>query len=139
MNRAIFVDTGAWKAFVDAKDQFHSVIREEFERCRRDRLRLETTDYVVSETLTLIRMRPGLGHHAALQFGKIIQESQVVHLAFIKEDIFYKAWEIFKRYTDKDFSFVNCTSFATMEVTGLKEALTLDSHFTQYGFLKIPA
>lgn len=134
MNRGVFVDTGAWKAWIDKKDEDHVQVRTQFERCRSERRRLETSDYVISETLTLLKLRPGLGHRIAVQFGTMVQESEVTHIHFISSDIFQKTWEIFKKYSDKQFSFVDCSSFAWMENRGLKIALTLDHHFVQYGF-----
>lgn len=138
MSRAVFVDTGAWKAFVDAKDEFHLPVKKEFERCRSEKIALGTTDYVVSETLTLLRLRPGLGYRMAVEFGKMVQSSQVIQIDFVSPEIFQKGWEIFQKYSDKDFSFVDCTSFALMEKKGLREALAVDPHFSQYGFEKKP-
>jgi predicted nucleic acid-binding protein len=128
------VDTGAWKALVDAKDRFHRPVQEEFDRLREKKVPLYTTDYVISETLTLLRIRSGLGHKVAIQFGEMVRASQVVQTYFVSADLFYQAWEIFRRYQDKDFSFVDCTSFALMEEQKIVEALTLDIHFAQYGF-----
>ena len=132
--RAVFVDTSAWKALIDTADQCHESIKKQFEKCRSEKIVLETTDYVVSETLTLLRIRPGLGFRVAVQFGQMVHSSQVIQINVITPDLFQKAWGIFQRYSDKDFSFVDCSSFALMEKKGLREALTLDIHFTQYGF-----
>ena len=138
MRRPVFVDTGAWKAFVDAKDEFHRPVKGQFERCRSEKIVMETTDYVLSETLTLLRLRPGLGHQVAVGFGRMVQASQVIHINSISPELFQKGWEIFQRYADKDFSFVDCTSFALMEKKEIREALALDAHFTQYGFERRP-
>ncbi len=132
------MDTGGWKAFLDAKDQFHPTVKEQFNRFRFEKIPLETTDYVVSETLTLLRLRPGLGHRIAVEFGRMVQSSQVIQIHFITPELFQKAWEIFQRYSDKDFSFVDCASFALMEKRGLRRALSVDPHFTQYGFERFP-
>jgi uncharacterized protein len=45
-----------------------------------------------------------------------------------------RAKAILLRYTDKDFSYVDATSFAVMERFGLQTAFTFDEHFVQYGF-----
>lgn len=135
MKRAVFVDTSGWKAYLDLKDSGHRLAREVFEKCRREKLRLCTSDYVVSETLTLLRMRPGLGHAIACQFGRLVEDSQAIEFLFVTPKLFQKAWQIFKRYDDKDFSFVDCTSFALMEDLKLTQAIAFDSHFTQYGFV----
>jgi predicted nucleic acid-binding protein len=40
------------------------------------------------------------------------------------------AWDLFRRYDDKTFSFTDCTSFVVMERLGLRKAFTFDNHFT---------
>lgn len=44
------------------------------------------------------------------------------------------AREILTRYTDKDWSFADATSFVVMERLGIRYAFTFDSDFAQYGF-----
>lgn len=41
---------------------------------------------------------------------------------------------IFVRYDDKDFSFVDCTSFALIDHHRLDHAFAFDAHFRQYRF-----
>ncbi|MBM4298289.1 MAG: type II toxin-antitoxin system VapC family toxin [Deltaproteobacteria bacterium] len=41
---------------------------------------------------------------------------------------------IFIRHDDKEFSFVDCTSFALIDQHRLDNAFTFDGHFRQYRF-----
>jgi len=50
----VFVDTGAWFARFVPSDPDHAIAREWFERDRRP---LITTDYIVDELLTLLKVR----------------------------------------------------------------------------------
>ncbi|TAN44808.1 MAG: PIN domain-containing protein [Nitrospirae bacterium] len=45
-----------------------------------------------------------------------------------------RSWKIIEKYSDKDFSFTDCTSFALMERLKLRTAFSFDSHFRQFGF-----
>ena len=45
---------------------------------------------------------------------------------------------LFFRYRDKDFSFIDCSSFVLMQELKIRPALTLDHHFRQMGFEVIP-
>jgi len=54
-----------------------------------------------------------------------------------KKKDFERAMEIFKQYHDKDFSFVDCMSFAIMNQQNLFQAFTFDQHFAQAGFEKL--
>jgi predicted nucleic acid-binding protein len=46
-------------------------------------------------------------------------------------------WQMFKRYTDKAFSFTDCTSFVVMRHHGIWEAFTNDHNFEQVGYQRL--
>jgi predicted nucleic acid-binding protein len=58
--RALFVDTAGWMACADAADRAHARARTARDAALEGGSVLVTTDYVVDETLTLIRLRLGL-------------------------------------------------------------------------------
>lgn len=97
---------------------------------------LLTTDYIIDETLTLIRLRLGL--EAAEKWWHSIAASKRVQRELIDEERAERARGIFFRYRDKDFSFTDCTSFAVMREMRLRQALTTDTHFRQAGFQMLP-
>lgn len=92
---------------------------------------LVTSDYVLGETHTILRVRAG--HGIAVQFGEAIRASRLLHVKFVSPEILDKAWRLFKGYPDKDFSFTDCTSFIVMERLRISTAFTFDAHFRQYG------
>jgi hypothetical protein len=98
--------------------------------------RLITSDYVIDETLTLLRLR--LGIDAAEAWWHTIAFSRRVVRELVHEERAERARGLFFRYRDKDFSFTDCTSFALMRELRLKEALTTDRHFRQAGFQMLP-
>ena len=55
----------------------------------------------------------------------------------VGEAIEQTAKAIFVRYNDKDFSFVDCTSFASFDQHKLDYVLAFDSHFRQYRFKRM--
>lgn len=93
---------------------------------------LMATDYVLDETLTLLRLRLGLD--AARDWWQRVSQSPRVTFADINADLRDRAMDWFFRYEDKDFSFTDCTSFAFMRQEKIREALTTDRHFRQAGF-----
>lgn len=97
---------------------------------------LVTTDYVVDETLTLIRLRLGLD--AAGTWWRQVDGSQRLRWERVDADRFERGRQIFFQYRDKDFSFTDCTSFAVMQELRLTHALTTDRHFRQMGFHLLP-
>lgn len=56
----------------------------------------------------------------------------------VSREIEEKAWDIFERYDDKDFSFTDCVSFVVMREMGIKETFAFDEHFNQMGFIRRP-
>lgn len=70
MNR-IFVDTWAWYALVDTRDHHHLVAQLANEALLDQEYTFVTTNFVLAETLTLIRYN--IGHTTAVQFRKQLQ------------------------------------------------------------------
>ena len=132
-----FVDTSAWLAFYDRSDQHHAAARRIADRLKAQRASLLLSDFVLAESVTLIRFR--LGHPWAVRFGHAVLESRLAELRSIDDTARRRAWDIFRRYDDKEFSFTDCTSFALMELLGIKAAFAFDRHFSQYGFEVIEA
>lgn len=131
--KRLFVDTGAWYAVVDKKDPDHSQA-EQF--LRNNKIPLLTTNFVFDETITLIRSR--LGWNAAKEFGERLKKSGFVSIVAVRDEDEEKAWEIFLKYKDKDFSYTDCTSFAVMERLRIDTAFSFDSHFKTIGFQVAP-
>ena len=133
------MDTSAFLALEDRDDENHRSATE-----FRDQLRkgltpfrvLYTTNYVLDEAITLIRNN--LGHNAAVLFGESTNSSRLVNTIWLSQDIDSHAWNVFKKYKDKDFSYTDCTSFATMDSEEIDTAFAYDQHFVQYGFQSVP-
>jgi predicted nucleic acid-binding protein len=133
---ALFVDTAGWMACADGADPAHARCCAARDHALEAGQTLITTDFVVDETLTLIRFR--LGARAAETWWQQIDGSPRLRWERIDSARFDKARELFFKYRDKDFSFTDCTSFATMREVRLTHALTTDRHFRQMGFQLVP-
>jgi len=129
---AVFVDTGGWMACADAADPGHRAQTAARDAALRAGQTLVTTDYVVDETLTLVRLRLGLV--SAERWWEQIDRSARLRWERVGSDRFEKARALFFQYRDKDFSFTDCTSFVTMRELKLTRVLTTDRHFRQMGF-----
>lgn len=137
MSYAVLVDTSAFYALQNSGDASeHALVRAEAERFESDRAMLATTDYVLDETYTLLRS--ALGHRSAVRFGREIRRGGI-QIVQVDPDIQEEAWRIFEKYSDKGFSFTDCTSFAVMRRGKIGLAFTLDRHFRQFGFEVAPA
>jgi predicted nucleic acid-binding protein len=133
----LFADTGAWCALYDRSDIHHARTSAFLKELKSQKTQLITSDYVLDESLTLLRFR--VGHKEAVEFGRWVLQSPLVKLINVDEKIWQAAWEIFVRYDDKDFSFTDCTSFTIMRQLGLRNAFAFDHDFEQAGFVMLPA
>ncbi|MCH8289989.1 PIN domain-containing protein [Candidatus Poribacteria bacterium] len=128
----VFADANGWIALNSKRDQLHDIAV----RVNRDLLsrghRYTTTNFVLDESYTGLLTK--VGHFAAVDFGEKIRLSKIVEIIHITEEIEDKAWELFRQYSDKTFSFTDCTSFIVMRQFGLSEAFTSDHHFEQMEF-----
>ncbi|MBI4356936.1 MAG: type II toxin-antitoxin system VapC family toxin [Gammaproteobacteria bacterium] len=135
MNK-LFVDTSGWMAAADGSEFSHKkmcIVRDDW--LEKGGL-LITTDYVIDETLTLIRFRMGL--KASELWLQQTEESSRIRIEWINELRFEKTKHLFLKLKDKKISFTDCTSFVVMHEMKLRKALTLDKHFKQNGFEVLP-
>lgn len=134
---AVFVDTGGWMACADQSDPAHVACMAARDATLEAGSILLTTDFVLDETLTLIRFRLGLV--AANAWWQQIDGSARLRWERVESDRFERARHLFFQYRDKDLSFTDCTSFAVMRELKLTTVITTDSHFRQVGFDVLPA
>lgn len=134
--KGLFVDTSGWMACADAADPAHVRAAAARDAALESGQPLVTTDFVVDETLTLLRVRLGLS--AADAWWRQVDGSPRLRWERISVERFDKARQIFFRDRDKGFSFTDCTSFVVMNELKLSQALATDRHFRQMGFRALP-
>jgi predicted nucleic acid-binding protein len=133
--RKVFFDTWGWLAIAHRDDQRHA----EATTFYRDFLVAGgvpvSTDYILSETISLLRARTSPqgterfidGILAAETSGKVVIER-------IGAERWSAAWKLSKKFGDKpDISFVDFTSFALMKELKISEAMTADRHYEFVG------
>lgn len=137
--KRLFIDTGAWIALNNKKDLHHGDALKANKQFLDSGCFYITSDYVLDETYTLLRL--DVGHRRAVEFGyeiKRLQQKSKIHVFHVNQLILDRTWKIFEQYSDKDFSFTDCSSFAVMEMLKIDEAFSFDKHFEQYGLMRLP-
>ena len=128
----IFVDSGAWYSSLIPTDPDHAAA---LAWLAQNTEALLTTDYIVDETLTLLRAR---GQNLrANTLGTAFVDGSAAALHFVTLDEFQGAWELFQRFSDKEWSFTDCTSKIVIEKLGLTTAFSFDHHFRQFGTVRV--
>jgi hypothetical protein len=77
--RRVFVDSGAWLAVYDKSDQYHKSAIALWRDLSSQPIRLFTSDYVLDETYTLLKLRVGL--QAAIALHGMLDASRIVTVA----------------------------------------------------------
>jgi predicted nucleic acid-binding protein len=124
----VFVDTSYFIARMQASDQWHAAAVEADDST----LDLITSNDVVNETITLLRMRGFLS--LALDFLREIRAGSDIHVVYVDAAVQAEAWDLYARYAGLRASGVDCASFAMMRRLGIKKAFTFDQHFRAAGF-----
>jgi predicted nucleic acid-binding protein len=94
------------------------------------RVELVTTNFVRAETHALLLNR--LNYTYALRFLNRLEQGSVPMIRVTPADE-QRASLIIRRYTDKNFSFTDATSFSVMDRLHIGAAFAFDENFEQYG------
>jgi uncharacterized protein len=128
----IFVDTGAWYASLVPTDPDHA---RAVQWLAENHDPLLTTDYVIDETLTLLRVRGE--RRRALLLGSRFFTHALAEIHKITDADLTFAWRTFEQFDDKNWSFTDCTSKVVMERLSIKVAFAFDHHFHQFGTIQV--
>jgi predicted nucleic acid-binding protein len=128
----IFVDTGAWFAALVPTDADHA---DAVSFLRHNTAPLLTSDYVLDELLTLLKMR---GEYTrALRIGAELLSGAVARLEWVSHADVLAAWITFQKFHDKGWSFTDCVCPAIIDRLEIRSALAFDEHFRQFGTITV--
>lgn len=134
--KPIFFDTWGWVAIANRNDRHHKDVFEFYKGFLLSGGVPITSDYILSETFTLLKVRANID--GVIQFGEGLIQA-ILASKIILENItpprWREAWGFLKKFKDKPkISFCDFSSFVIMIELGIKEVLTNDTHFEQVGF-----
>lgn len=131
MNK-IFLDSSIFKAIIDSHDDFHTQATSLWKEFILSNIPLITTNYILDETFTLIRIKCNLKR--AIELRNFLSRPKVnIYIERVTIDDDASAWDWFIKDWSK-LSFTDCVSFAVMKRLGIKYAATFDDHFSKAGF-----
>ena len=130
----IFVDTSAIYAVLDRDDAYHPMAKETWTRVLHMDNTLVTSNYVLVESFALLQNR--LGMDAVRGFREDVLP--LINVEFVTAEVHGSGVSALLSASRRNLSFVDCVSFEIMRVSGIKNAFTFDSHFSEQGFSVIP-
>jgi predicted nucleic acid-binding protein len=126
----IFCDSSGFYALIDASEAQHPYAAAAWERLIRERHRLVTSNYVITETIAVVQARIGLkGVRAALES---IQDC--VEVAWVDRPLHDAAVNELLTHNRRRLSLVDCTSFGLMRRHRIDAAFAVDPDFEEHGF-----
>jgi len=125
----IFVDTAFVIALINRRDQYHHQASELADRF--EGYPLLVTDAVLLEIGNAL----AFGYkQEAIEIIEHFLASEEVEIVRLTPQLFEQGFALYKQYRDKEWSLVDCISFAAMREAGVNQVLTFDRHFIQAGF-----
>lgn len=94
-----------------------------------------TTNHVRGETWTWLRSRTW--HARAVEFLDSLEQRGHVQVENVPEEFEDDALRWLRQHDEREYSFVDATSFAYMRARGIQEALAFDGNFAAAGFTEL--
>ena len=113
-------------------DHNHKKAVSIYESLMSRRAGLYTSDYVFDETITTILVRGN--HPQSIIAGEALLSSEVIKMIVVQQTYLQSAWDLYRRYKDKKFSFTDVASFSIMQDLDIRKALSFDQDFAHAGF-----
>jgi predicted nucleic acid-binding protein len=129
----IFVDTSFWIALRNRRDPRHAEAATLL-RARADG-GFATSNQIRGETWTYLRRR--VGHDGAVEFLDALERSPRVQLFSITEKQEQQALKWLRQRDEREYSYVDATSFVLMRELRIREALAFDGDFSAAGFVEL--
>ncbi|HEV7668738.1 MAG TPA: type II toxin-antitoxin system VapC family toxin [Thermoanaerobaculia bacterium] len=129
----IFVDTSFWVALRNRRDSHNPLALQLFDsHAARG---LVTSNHILGETWTCLRRKAG--HASAVGFLDAVEHSRTLRVLRVEQKLEEEAVAWLRRHDEREFSFVDATSFALMRASEIREALSFDGDFSAAGFIEL--
>lgn len=129
----IFVDTSFWVALRNRKDKHH---KEAFNLLQaRGNETLVTTNHVRGESWTYLRRKAG--HQSAVDFLDSVEQSPRIDVSVVAPELEDAALRWLRRHDEREYSFVDATSFVFMKSRKIDETFAFDGDFAAAGFTEV--
>jgi predicted nucleic acid-binding protein len=129
----IFVDTSFWVALRLRRDSRHAEAVALLDVSSGEPL--ITSNQVRGETWTFLRARDG--RRGAVAYFEMLDETSRVRVDRIDERLEDEALGWLRQHDEREYSFVDATSFALMRSLRITDAFAFDGDFAAAGFVEL--
>jgi len=132
MMNELFLDTSFSIGLVSPKDQIHEKAIAWSEKIENSKIPIVTTQVI------LLEIGNALSKSFFRQIGigllENLESDSNTTIISLTDELYNKAFELFRNRPDKEWGLVDCISFVVMRERNIEAALTADEHFIQAGF-----
>jgi uncharacterized protein len=134
----VFVDTAAWIAVLNSRDNYHLPARQVMDQLRQQKAALVTTEFVLLEVADALS-NPPIRVQTVNFMDSLLQLPQLpaIQIIPINRSLWLEGWALYKQRMDKEWGLTDCTSFVVMMQEQITQAFTSDRHFEQAGFVNL--
>jgi uncharacterized protein len=125
-----FADTSFFVAFLNPDDLHHELAAEYMATLGEP---IVTTQWVLAELGNYLCQQENRRLFAP--FVRDLLQDNSFEIEDATDELFQAAVEFYDRRPDKEWSFVDCTSFIMMQRRSIERALSADHHFEQAGYV----
>jgi predicted nucleic acid-binding protein len=129
----IFVDTSFWVALRNRRDRHHAETEALLRGIGGEQL--VTSNHVRSEAWTWLRRE--VGYQSSVGFLDELARSERVEVVHVDPELERRALTWLRKRPDREYSFVDATSFVLMRSMRIRDALAFDGDFTAAGFREL--
>lgn len=131
----VFVDTAAWVALLNTRDELHQAAQRQMQELQRQSTSLMTTDFVLLELANMFSALPW--RQQVIRFLDGLRSMPNLHIVSADAVLLSQGWNLFRNRADKEWSLTNCTSIFVMQIEQIQSVFTSDHHFKQAGLTKL--
>lgn len=130
----IFADSSFLIAYMIERDRNHEAAVRLFQQVATQRVAI--TNHVRGETWTWLRTRSR--HEKAVAFlDSVGRDDGYIEVSHVPESMEDDALRWLRQHDEREYSFVDATSFAYMRAKGIADALAFDGDFAAAGFTEL--
>lgn len=131
----VLVDTAAWIALVNTRDELHSRAEQMMAELRRRNVALVTTEFVLLEVSNALCTSAWREKGIKLMDG--LRSLSTLRIIPADTKLLAGGWELYRTRLDKEWSLTDCTSMIILQKERIDQVFTSDHHFEQAGFVKL--
>lgn len=128
----LFLDTSFSIGLVSPKDQIHKKAIAWSEKIENSKIPIVTTQTILLEIGNVLSK--SFFRQVGIGLLENLESDSNTTIISLTDELYNKAFELFRSRSDKEWGLVDCISFVVMKERNIEAALTADEHFIQAGF-----